>query len=164
MHGRPRHVLTIAEQLKILERAIVVIAVLPPDAMAFRDRPMRRFPNSPVNKLPIPIAAALSRPIVRNFYAQIAVRVRFDRSDRQQISRFLATLERCLRHATAADRVARPAQAFVRRHDALLKPVRGAGAYQSLCLDRSQARHVLGCFVQAELRCSGMDGENFSAE
>lgn len=93
-----------AQALKIFERAVFVIAVLPPDPVAFRDRAVRVLPNAPVNKLPIcAVRADAGIRLIRDLANEIAIRVELHSSDRQPVmlSRAgpLAFLELRLAHA-----------------------------------------------------------------
>lgn len=81
---------------------------------------MRRFPNTLVNKLPIPIVAAHTVVWdVAHFYAEVSICIRPHRSDWQIGVGVLPFLKLRLLHPAAADRVAWAAQAFVRRHMSL---------------------------------------------
>jgi hypothetical protein len=80
---RAPHMFLVGEQLEVLELAIGVIAILPPDSVARRDRSVRRFPYTPMHELPGLVVRSLSARFLRNLDPQIAVGIRLYRSDRQ---------------------------------------------------------------------------------
>ena len=117
-----------AQELEVLEGAVRIVAVLPPDSVTLGDRPVRRFPDHFVNEHPVGAAAAFAGRfgIVADFHPQIAVPGRRDdRSHRQPGMRPLPFLE--LRFPHAASKPTRPAQAFVVRNMAFLESERHAG-------------------------------------
>jgi len=148
-----RHVLLAAEQLKIFERAVLVVLILPPDAIALRNRTVRVFPNASVDELPISIRSASSVVrLIRDLADQVAVWIELHRSDRTKqsfgLAVALALLE--LRLAHAAAKPARPAQPLVARDLAFNEAVRGAKDSEALAFLCQYGGHVRRAFLHSE--------------
>jgi hypothetical protein len=96
--GGPRHVLLVGKELEILQRAVPVVAILPPEAMSRGNRSMRRFPDAPVDERPDFLIAVASKTI-GNLHPQIPIGVGPHGADREIIEGSISLLELRFRHA-----------------------------------------------------------------
>jgi hypothetical protein len=124
MERGARHRLLLGEQLEIFERAVFVVAVFPPDTVSWWDRTVRGFPHSLMQKFPGFVVRAFAVAFCGDFYSEVAVSIRLDRSDWKPVARALAFSE--LRLAHAAGGPARPPPPFVRWNVAFRKAMRHA--------------------------------------
>ena len=164
MYRGARHVLAIAEQLEVFQRAIRVIAVFPPDAMPFGDWPMRRFPHAFVNELPGFIARAQALRFLRYLDPQIAVAVCFYCADRKIVLRPVPFSELRLAHSSA--KPARAAKTFVWRNSTLWNSPGDRTRIRRNCPPtlRQARANILRGFVKSQLRRSPQNRMQSSAE
>jgi hypothetical protein len=156
-------VLFVAEQLEVLEGAVSMVAVFPPDAVAFRNPTVRGFPHSLVDKLPISVQSTVSVfRNVRDFANEIAIAIELHRSDRPPVARSLTFFE--LRLAHAPGRVPWPTQSLVRRHDSLLKSMWSPSNAEPHRLESEHFPQVCLAFVKSLLHGLANDTGDRSSE
>ena len=153
MDGGARHVFGIAKQLEIFQGAIAVVAVLPPNAVSFRNRAVGIYPDPLVYKFPVAIRRA--RAVVRlvvDFANQVAIWIELHRADRTEFLQgrppALAFLELSFRHAPRSP--ARAARAFVRRNVSFRETMGGAELLKSYPTFTAATLHVFARLAQAQ--------------
>jgi len=144
----------VGEQLEILQRAVPMVAVFPPDPMPFGDPSVGRFPDAPVDEGPDFLIAVTAVP-VGDFHSQVAVEIRPDRADREIIRRSMSLFELRFRHAARGP--SRPPQALVRRDVTFFESSGGSNVVAAPQSAGSRTGEVYRAFLQSVARCSGVD-------
>jgi hypothetical protein len=153
VNGVPPHVFGERDALEVCEREVCAVAVLENDDVAGRNASVFSFPDA--NVLEFPAEPAEPRPSgFRDLPLVIAIPMAaidaHQSPDGHRGVRHLAFFELRLLHAAAADGIARPPQALIRRHVAFPKTMRKTIRMIAPKPVRLRAGEILWGLFQAE--------------